>query len=297
MTELSRRGTVWSYTDAQYQPPPPYIPATDPYEPFALAAVELPEGIVVLGQLAEGHGVDDVRVGSEVELVVETLYTDESGDRTIWRWLPLTSGHRSSSARRRTSERRQRRRRARRGHAPVGQVGPQLRQLWRARGARGAAGLRRRLGGRRPDRRRRDRAQRLRRVRRRRHLRPGARLERRARRHVVRRVRHWCAGPRHRARPHPRRAQRGGAGRRCGHHPQGLPRAQRGGAVGRPGLAALPAARDDQPRLLRALRAPPDGPVRRDAGRLRRGEGEERPPRAEQPQRALPQGGAVPRTC
>ena len=90
--ELSRRGSVWSYTDAQYQPPPPYIPASDPYEPFALAAVELPEGIVVLGQLARGHGVEDVRVGSEVELVVETLYTDETGDRTIWRWLPLTSG-------------------------------------------------------------------------------------------------------------------------------------------------------------------------------------------------------------
>src|SRR3978361_184660 len=29
-TELSRRGTVWSYTDAQYQPPPPYIPPTHP---------------------------------------------------------------------------------------------------------------------------------------------------------------------------------------------------------------------------------------------------------------------------
>ena len=53
----------------------------------------------------------------------------------------------------------------------------------------------------------------------------------------------------------------------------------------------------DQPRLLRALRASPDGPLRRDAGGLRRGEGEERPARAEQPQRALPQGGAVPRTC
>src|SRR5690242_14907032 len=29
---LSRRGTVWSYTDARYQPPPPYVPATEPYE-------------------------------------------------------------------------------------------------------------------------------------------------------------------------------------------------------------------------------------------------------------------------
>ena len=86
--ELSRRGRVWSYTDAQYQPPPPYLPAADPYEPFALAAVELPEGIVVLGQVAAGYGVDDLSVGAEVELVVEPLYTDESGERTIWRWKP-----------------------------------------------------------------------------------------------------------------------------------------------------------------------------------------------------------------
>ena len=89
VTELSRRGTVWSYTDAQYQPPPPYVPAGDPYVPFALAAVELPEGIVVLGQLAEGYGVVDVRVGSEVELVVETLFSDETGERSIWRWKPV----------------------------------------------------------------------------------------------------------------------------------------------------------------------------------------------------------------
>lgn len=88
-TELSRRGRVWSYTDAQYQPPPPYIPSTDPYVPFALAAVELPEGIVVLGQVADGYTVEDIKVGDEVELVVETLYTDETGERTIWRWLPV----------------------------------------------------------------------------------------------------------------------------------------------------------------------------------------------------------------
>ncbi len=88
--ELSRRGRVWSYTDAQYQPPPPYIPATDPYVPFALAAVELEaEGIVVLGQVADGYGVADLKVGTEVELVVETLYTDDSGPRSIWRWQPV----------------------------------------------------------------------------------------------------------------------------------------------------------------------------------------------------------------
>ncbi|MGZ4447662.1 MAG: Zn-ribbon domain-containing OB-fold protein [Nocardioides sp.] len=89
-TELSRRGAVWSYTDAQYQPPPPYVPAADPYEPFALAAVELPEGLVVLGQVAAGYGVRDLHVGAEVELVVETLYADETGERTTWRWKPVT---------------------------------------------------------------------------------------------------------------------------------------------------------------------------------------------------------------
>jgi uncharacterized OB-fold protein len=87
-TELSRRGRVWSYTDARYQPPPPYVPRTDPYEPFALAAVELEdEGLVVLGQVADGYGVDDLSIGTPVELVVEAL--DESS--SIWRWKPIAA--------------------------------------------------------------------------------------------------------------------------------------------------------------------------------------------------------------
>lgn len=90
--ELSRFGRVWSYTDAQYQPPAPYLPTTDPFQPFALAAVELPEGLVVLGQVAEGYGVADLTVGAEVELVVETLYAEESGARTVWRWKPVGTG-------------------------------------------------------------------------------------------------------------------------------------------------------------------------------------------------------------
>lgn len=87
--ELSPRGRVWSYADAQYQPPPPYLPEAEPFEPFALAAVELPEGLTVLGQVAKGYGVADLTVGAEVELVVETLHTDETGERTIWRWKPV----------------------------------------------------------------------------------------------------------------------------------------------------------------------------------------------------------------
>ena len=44
----------------------------------------------MLGQVAEGFGVADLRVGAEAELVVETLYADETGDRLIWRWKPTS---------------------------------------------------------------------------------------------------------------------------------------------------------------------------------------------------------------
>ena len=31
-------------------------------------------------------------VGAAVELVVETLYSDAEGERSIWRWKPVTEG-------------------------------------------------------------------------------------------------------------------------------------------------------------------------------------------------------------
>ena len=92
--ELSRRGRVWSYTDARYQPPPPYV-AADPYVPFCLAAVELTnERLVVMGQVEAGVTVDDLSVGDEVELVVDTLYSDpdDGTDYLVWKWAPLGSG-------------------------------------------------------------------------------------------------------------------------------------------------------------------------------------------------------------
>ena len=86
---LSRRGRVWSYTDARYQPPPPYVPQTDPYEPFAIVAAELEgEKIVVLGQAAAGVSTTDLSVGAPVELVVEPLYHVDGVEHLVWRWRP-----------------------------------------------------------------------------------------------------------------------------------------------------------------------------------------------------------------
>ncbi|MFG1879430.1 Zn-ribbon domain-containing OB-fold protein [Sphaerisporangium sp. NPDC049003] len=79
---LSRRGTVWSYTNACYPPPPPYA-AAEPYAPVTLAAVELAaEGIVVLGQVVPGLTVDDLRVGLELELTCGPL----ADGPLVWMW-------------------------------------------------------------------------------------------------------------------------------------------------------------------------------------------------------------------
>jgi uncharacterized OB-fold protein len=89
--ELSRQGRIWSYTDARYQPPLPYV-AADPYVPFCLAAVELAaEKLVVMGQVTAGVTVDDLSVGDEVELVVETLYSEDGTDYLVWKWRPLAA--------------------------------------------------------------------------------------------------------------------------------------------------------------------------------------------------------------
>jgi len=86
---LSRQGTVWSFTDAQYQPPPPYVVRGEEFRPFALAAVELAdERLVVLGQVADGYGVADLAVGGGVELVVEELFSDEEHEYVMWKWRP-----------------------------------------------------------------------------------------------------------------------------------------------------------------------------------------------------------------
>jgi uncharacterized OB-fold protein len=91
--ELSRRGTVWSFTDAGYQPPPPYVPVADPFEPFTIAAVELAdEKMVVLGQLVDGIGVDDLHAGMEVELTLGTLYEDDENRYLMWKWQPVDQG-------------------------------------------------------------------------------------------------------------------------------------------------------------------------------------------------------------
>jgi len=94
--ELSNRGRLWSYTTSNYPPPLPFVVTTDPYEPITVAAVELEtetEKMVVLGQCVVGVGPQDLHIGQEMRLALDTLYEDDEHEYIVWKWRPLpTSG-------------------------------------------------------------------------------------------------------------------------------------------------------------------------------------------------------------
>jgi hypothetical protein len=89
--QLSRRGRLWSYTNNCYAPPPPFV-ASDPFQPYAVAAVELEkERMVILGQVEAGTGIAELEVGMEMELTLGTLYENPEREVVIWKWRPLAS--------------------------------------------------------------------------------------------------------------------------------------------------------------------------------------------------------------
>lgn len=89
--KLSRTGKVWSFTNACYKPPEPYL-AADPFVPFTIAAVELEqEKMIVLGQVVEGVNVSDLKAGMEMELVLAPLSEDDDAVKLTWKWQPVVA--------------------------------------------------------------------------------------------------------------------------------------------------------------------------------------------------------------
>ncbi|APL96117.1 nucleotide-binding protein [Sphingobium indicum] len=76
---LSDEGKVWTYTVVRYRPPGDYKGA-EPFQPFAIGLVELPEGLRVVAPV--GGDPDAVRIGMTVRFtararadgVVEFVY-------------------------------------------------------------------------------------------------------------------------------------------------------------------------------------------------------------------------------
>jgi len=82
------RGMLWSCSVQNYPPPPP-AKFDEPYVPYALGVVDLTEGLRVVGRMAVDDP-DDVKVGVDVELVLEPLCREEDGTELItWMFRPI----------------------------------------------------------------------------------------------------------------------------------------------------------------------------------------------------------------
>ena len=86
---LSRRGKLRSYTVHEYAPPPPFCPP-EPFVPFGIGLVSFPEGVDILGQITGCDPHKDLKIGMEVETVIEKLYDDAEGHEVVgWKFRPV----------------------------------------------------------------------------------------------------------------------------------------------------------------------------------------------------------------
>lgn len=87
------RGKLWSFTLNGYEPPKPYVSPGGKFEPYAILVVELPEEkLMIMGPLADGCNYEDLKIGMDMEMILEPLYQDEDGNECIvWKWKPAGS--------------------------------------------------------------------------------------------------------------------------------------------------------------------------------------------------------------
>ncbi len=93
-TELSTRGTLWTWTTQDFLPKSPYAgPETEAdFAGYLLGYVELPEGVRVITRLLELDR-DDVEIGMELELTTFTFNVDPDGTEVVaYGFRPIGSG-------------------------------------------------------------------------------------------------------------------------------------------------------------------------------------------------------------
>ena len=57
----------------------------EPFEPFPLGMLDVPEGLRILGMLT----TDEVEIGMEMEMTTRKLYEDEENEYLTWAWKPV----------------------------------------------------------------------------------------------------------------------------------------------------------------------------------------------------------------
>lgn len=85
--QLSSRGTIFTFTEIMIRPPGYYKGEV----PYAIGWVDLPEGIKVETQFTQVD-FEDLKIGMEVEMILETLHTEEDGTEVIcYKFRPATN--------------------------------------------------------------------------------------------------------------------------------------------------------------------------------------------------------------
>lgn len=81
--ELSNRAKLYTYAVQTYPLPEPF--KMEPFEPFPLGMLDVPEGLRILGMLT----TDKVEIGMEMEMTTRKLYEDEENEYLTWAWKPV----------------------------------------------------------------------------------------------------------------------------------------------------------------------------------------------------------------
>ncbi len=88
---LSKKGKLYAFSVMFYPAPPPYKPP-EPFVPYGLGWIELPEGIVLFSLITE-NDPKKLIVGMEMELLFDKLEEDKDGnDVMVYKFQPGRSG-------------------------------------------------------------------------------------------------------------------------------------------------------------------------------------------------------------
>ena len=89
--ELSRRGTLWSYTVQGFQPKEPYAGPQE-FVPYGVGYVELPNDVIVESRLTVADP-EQLEIGMPMELVIETFRREPDGtDVVTFAFAPSGTG-------------------------------------------------------------------------------------------------------------------------------------------------------------------------------------------------------------
>jgi uncharacterized OB-fold protein len=83
---LSPTGTLWTFTVARHRPPGDYR-GPEPFSPFGLGLVELPEGLRVLSPL--DADVDDLRIGMPMRFTPYIRHDADGREVVAFAFAPL----------------------------------------------------------------------------------------------------------------------------------------------------------------------------------------------------------------